>query len=982
MAELNVTLQELRGTYKEFTAKNPILKNGQLAVVTIETGDSVGGFIAPSTGLKCGDGVTAFNDLGWLAGREQLINTGSVASNAILHKQNQELYMTQSEFDKLDKTTLPVGTEINIVDQIQKSDLSTEIQKSLTNADTALTNANTANTTANTALTTANNALPKAGGTISGNLAITGNETLDGALTVSGLTTLNNTTFTADSVIKRVDADGDEIGIVQFRHVYEEAVPFGTFETGYDYRIGDADGVEYYFPEENIPNDLWCVLHFNSGTEATVYYTDDDCVITGDDCKDGVFTPVANKRYTVLVWYDGTKQAIVRGVPTDGQWADDNTSATIGALTDSAPATLKKIIYCKSSDIPSTPETGVEYACTDFIGEADLDTALQTKLSSFATKTDVSAVSTVANNALPKTGGTVTGDVTFCQNTLTVDQGGISVNNGSLTLDGQEVTTQYYVDQEIAKVKSGYDYTFSDLTALKALLAAQTATDSLKGKHILYTGSWDDYGTDQGSAEAEGSLDFHGADVTHEHHYTFTANSGDHIFGDLKNIGTFYGYKWTSVYDDETYPTIGVTAEIVKGLGIGTFAGLTADYIYDAQDVGYCTSKTGTASSPYGTVSNCLLGDNATIANYVSVVNCSTTNAEGKATFNNCTYVGKQLEASQIGSTSSAGKYDYTFSTYDDLTAFLNAYTSTDGLKDKSVLFTGEFDTFGSKNDANTGALDFHGADLTIEHYVDYSSYYCSGSHYCNTLKNIGTLYGAKWTSTHDDWTAYLVTIEADTIRGLGYGVDATITADFIYDAYVYNCTSKTGKTYRAYGTIANCMFNGAATIKNYASIMNCSTTSTTGVVTFQCCDMIGKELKVSQIASSSSTTTASAQWRDSASSATSSNPVQFIKLRCSSYGLNYCSDVVTAEITTGITPYTYGCSASAMAFAPMPNKLYCFILEFATTDRGTIENKSTLSVYEQGSSNPLVMYSKLVDGSWVAQQGGNDLNISAQYYY
>jgi len=959
MAELNVTLQELRGTYKEFTAKNPILKNGQLAVVAIETGDSVGGFIAPSTGLKCGDGVTAFNNLGWLAGREQLINTGSVASNAILHKQNQELYMTRAEFDALDKTTLPMGTEINIVDQIQKSDLSTEIQKSLTNADTALTNANTANTTANTALTTANNALPKAGGTISGNLAITGNETLDGALTVSGLATLNNTTFNADSVIKRVDEYGDEIGIVQFKHVEAEALPFGEFKSGYDFRIGDAEGVEYFFPE-TISNDFWCVLHFNSGTEATTYYTDDDCVITGDDCKDGVFTPVANKRYTVLVWYDGTKQAIVRGVPTDGQWADDNTSATIGALTDSAPASLKKIIYCKSSDIPSTPETGVEYACTDFIGEADLDTALQTKLNSFATKTDMSAVSTVANNALPKTGGTVTGN--------------IAVQQGDITIDGENVAKQSYVDQEVAKVKSGYDYTFTDLTSLKALLTAQTTTDSLKGKHILYTGSWEDYGTDVGGAQTEGILDFHGADVTHEHHYSYTAGSGDHIYGSLTNIGTLYGYKWTGDYGEDICPWITVQAETIRGIGCGTGVTPTADFIYDSH-VGTCISKTGTTSAPFGTIANCLFDGDIIVYNYSSVINCSTTSADGATTFTNCTYVGKQLEASQIGSSGGSGEeYDYTFTNYSDLQTFLSGYTDANALSGKHILFTGELGA----------SLDFHNADLTYEHHYDLPNAYCSyGGTNSGTLSNINTFYGDKWTATFGDTYSYFgTTISANTIRGLGYGAFPTIIADYVYNACVGSCISKTGTNSSPYGTIFNSVFYESASIKNYQSVLNCSTFNSEGKLTvIGLSPVIGKELKASQLLSSGGS---SAKWHNDDSGATPSNPVQFIKIHCSSWSMNYCSSALTADITLAITPSTYGCSASTMAYAVDAGQMYCFIVNFDTNSTGMIES-GTLSVYHAYSNSnnySLLTYAQWASGHWMADDQGTDLYTEMQYYY
>ena len=48
----------------------------------------------------------------------------------------QTRYMTRAEFDALDKTTVDVGTEINIVDQIQKEDLSTDLQNAITSAET------------------------------------------------------------------------------------------------------------------------------------------------------------------------------------------------------------------------------------------------------------------------------------------------------------------------------------------------------------------------------------------------------------------------------------------------------------------------------------------------------------------------------------------------------------------------------------------------------------------------------------------------------------------------------------------------------------------------------------------------------------------------------------------------------------------------------------------------------------------------------
>lgn len=60
----------------------------------------------------------------------------------------QTRYMTRAEFEALDKTTVDVGTEICIVDQIQKEDLSTDLQNAidksvLTDTDQTITGVKT-----------------------------------------------------------------------------------------------------------------------------------------------------------------------------------------------------------------------------------------------------------------------------------------------------------------------------------------------------------------------------------------------------------------------------------------------------------------------------------------------------------------------------------------------------------------------------------------------------------------------------------------------------------------------------------------------------------------------------------------------------------------------------------------------------------------------------------------------------------------------
>lgn len=54
---------------------------------------------------------------------------------------------------------------------------------------------------------------------------------------------------------------------------------------------------------------------FLSGTTATTLTNTLGAYFTGDDCVDGVFTPIANKTYELGIWWNGLAwQAVVRGV--------------------------------------------------------------------------------------------------------------------------------------------------------------------------------------------------------------------------------------------------------------------------------------------------------------------------------------------------------------------------------------------------------------------------------------------------------------------------------------------------------------------------------------------------------------------------------------------------------------------------------------------------------------------------------------------
>ena len=70
-----------------------------------------------------------------------------------------------------------------------------------------------------------------------------------------------------------------------------------------------ADNTEYRFGTLTsltitYPSDFACSLSFSSGSTATTLNVS-GIKFWGTDCSGGSFTPVINKRYTLVFWYDG-----------------------------------------------------------------------------------------------------------------------------------------------------------------------------------------------------------------------------------------------------------------------------------------------------------------------------------------------------------------------------------------------------------------------------------------------------------------------------------------------------------------------------------------------------------------------------------------------------------------------------------------------------------------------------------------------------
>ena len=324
--------------------------------------------------------------------------------------------------------------------------------------------------------------------------------------------------------------------------------------------------------------------------------------------------------------------------------------------------------------------------------------------------------------------------------------------------------------------------------------------------------------------------------------------------------------------------------------------------------------------------------------------------------------------------------YDETFDDEVKLRTYLNRYSGT-ALAGKHILFTGEF-----SSDYGSPDLDFHGADLTVEHGYDFTAFYCFSPTYQN-IKNIGILHGRKWTleRRNDEYSNFQISIDARVVDGLGYGVQAEITADFIRDAYVQRATSKTGTSYTRYGEIYGCIFGYGARVNNYAVVTDCTTAESSGSVMFTNCTVY-KNLKDAQPISSDDSSPG-AKWRTSASGATSANPVKFIRFDTSMENTTFCSDPPpTAEITVGVSQMDENGRASQMVIHECEptyggstyTQIYHVVITYKTNSVGALTH-CVIKYYNMrsGSVEGSATYS---GGSWT--QSYPWVYSSFRYYY
>lgn len=84
------------------------------------------------------------------------------------------------------------------------------------------------------------------------------------------------------------------------------------FNNNVQYRLGELTSLTLNLPD-NISDDYISSVIFTSGATATNLIYPDTIKMLGEDCIDCIFTPAANKRYEVIVSYDGVNVVGVVG---------------------------------------------------------------------------------------------------------------------------------------------------------------------------------------------------------------------------------------------------------------------------------------------------------------------------------------------------------------------------------------------------------------------------------------------------------------------------------------------------------------------------------------------------------------------------------------------------------------------------------------------------------------------------------------------
>lgn len=102
-------------------------------------------------------------------------------------------------------------------------------------------------------------------------------------------------------------------GLITYIITITESTAAITPDNNTEYRCGEVTSVTITLPED-MPDDYAAYIVFTSGTTAAEAVYPDTIEWSGDDVIDGVFIPVASRRYNIGIWYDGVNvNAVARG---------------------------------------------------------------------------------------------------------------------------------------------------------------------------------------------------------------------------------------------------------------------------------------------------------------------------------------------------------------------------------------------------------------------------------------------------------------------------------------------------------------------------------------------------------------------------------------------------------------------------------------------------------------------------------------------
>ena len=85
---------------------------------------------------------------------------------------------------------------------------------------------------------------------------------------------------------------------------------------GKSFRLGTVPALHLVMPKV-YDDEFSCEVSFDSGVDATEFSVSEGIRFSGDGVADEELMPIPKTHYTLFIWYDGSFQGIVRGIPNE-----------------------------------------------------------------------------------------------------------------------------------------------------------------------------------------------------------------------------------------------------------------------------------------------------------------------------------------------------------------------------------------------------------------------------------------------------------------------------------------------------------------------------------------------------------------------------------------------------------------------------------------------------------------------------------------